>query len=128
MAKQRHNWLSYIIVCAIMLIPLQNGMAAMSAVVDTSSVSKQVFQQMDHANHQADASVQVELQKHDGSCCEQDKICQQQCADCTYCPVVSAVLNNIPSRHIQSLSHLYSAVSILPDTTSISPQFRPPRV
>jgi len=101
----------------------------MDAVAGAPPAAKQVCQQMqDHANHQADASVQMDMQKHDGNCCDQDKTCQQQCTDCAHCPVVSATLNNFPSLPVQGPQHLYSAVNIFPDTVSTSLQFRPPRI
>lgn len=129
MTRKNNNWLNYLLVFALMLLPLQNGMAAMDAVVGAPSEAKQVCQQIkDHANHQADVSVEMDMQKHDGNCCDQDKTCQQQCTDCAHCPVVSAALNNFPAMDSHRLEYLYSAVRHLHDSSLFSLQFRPPRV
>ena len=131
MTQKNNNWLNNLLVLALMLLPFQNGMAAVNSIASEPAKVKQVCHEMaksgsDHSQHQAG---QVDLQQHaNSSCCDKDSNCQQQCADCLHCPAVSVIPNNVSKQQTQGLQYLYSVVSSFPDTASATLQFRPPRV
>lgn len=128
MTHTNNNWLNYLLVFALILLPLQNGVAAVGSVASTPAETKQVcHEMMDHSQHHANAGEQMDIQPS-GSCCDKNMNCQQQCADCTHCPVVSVIPNSVDKYHDQGLQYLYTVVSHFPDTASPSLQFRPPRV
>lgn len=130
MTQKNNNWLYNLLVIALILLPFQNGMAAVNSIASAPAEVKQVCHEMaesgsDHSQHQAE---QVNLQQHASSCCDKDMSCQQQCADCLHCPAVSVIPNNMFKQQTQGLQYLYSVVSHFPDTASATLQFRPPRV
>ena len=131
MTQKNNNWLNNLLVLALMLLPFQNGMAAVNSIASAPAEVKQVCHEMaesasGHSQHQAG---QVDMQQHaNSSCCDKDSNCQQQCADCLHCPAVSVIPNNVSKQQTQGLQYLYSVVSHFPDTASATLQFRPPRV
>ena len=131
MTQKNNNLLNYLLVFALILLPLQNGMETVTEFASEPVEVKQVCHEMaksgsDHSQHQAG---QVDLQQHaNSSCCDKDSNCQQQCADCLHCPAVSVIPNNVSKQQTQGLQYLYSVASHFPGTTSATLQFRPPRV
>ena len=129
MAQKNNNWLNYLLVFALMLLPLQNGLAAVSSIASAPTEVKQVCHEMansvvDHSQHQAG---QMDMQQHAAGCCEKDMNCQQQCADCLHCPTVSVIPNDMHNQQSQRLQYLYAVINTFPDTALASLQFRPPR-
>jgi hypothetical protein len=127
MAHKNNNWLNYLLVFALMLLPLQNGMAAMNSLASAPAEVKQVcHEMMDHSQHYT--AGKMDMQKHTKGCCDKNMNCQQQCADCLHCPAVSVIPSTFNNPDTQGLHYLYSVVSNFPDTAPPSAQLRPPRV
>ena len=108
-----------------MLLPLQNGMAAVNSVANVPAQAKQVCHEMND-QHQQHVK-QMDMQQHVNGCCDKDMNCQQQCSDCKHFTVVSVIPTAYQKPHSQGLHNLYSVENRLPDSTSHSFQFRPPR-
>lgn len=126
MTYQSNNWLHYILVFALMLLPLQNGWAAVSSVPSTPVEIKQVCHEM--GEHHQPSAQQMDMQQHTVGCCDKDMNCQQQCADCLHCPGGVAALTYYNSYNHQAIEQLVSIQSIYPDTLPPSSHIRPPRI
>ena len=129
MTHKNNNWLHYLLVFALILLPMQNGMAAMSSIASPPVAEKQVcHEMMEHSQHLADAGNKMYMQQgHSMNCCDNDMKCHQQCSHCAHCPAVSVILHDVYKLHAQSAQDLYSITNQLPDTVLTSAQFRPPR-
>lgn len=128
MTQKNNNWLNYLLVFALVLLPLQNGFAAVNSITSAPAEVKQVCHEMansDHSQHQAE---QMDMQQHSAGCCDKDMNCQQQCADCLHCPSISVILNDFDKPANLQLQYLYTESIHFPDATLASLQFRPPRV
>ena len=130
MTQKNNNWLNYLLVFALMLLPLQNGWAAVNSIASAPAEVKSVCHEMaktgsDHSQHQ---SQQMDMQQHSAGCCDKDMNCQQQCADCLHCPSVSVILNYFQKLANSGFQDLYIESIQFPNTTLASLQFRPPRV
>lgn len=123
MTQKNNNWLNYLLVFALMLLPLQNGMAAAKTIASAPAAVKRVCHEMGQQSH----SQHADMQKHKGTCCDKDMNCQQQCTDCFHCPSVSVILNNIDKPAIPGFQYLHAENIDLPDYSLTSSQFRPPR-
>ena len=113
-----------------MLLPLQNGIAAVKSIASEPAEVKRVCHEIaktgsGHSQHQ---DQQMDMQQHSAGCCDKDMNCQQQCADCLHCPSVTVILNSFYKPASQGLQYLYTEYIQFPDTTPTSLQFRPPRV
>lgn len=133
MIHKNNNWLHYLLVFALVLLPLQNGMAAASSIASTPAQVKQVCHEMmgngsDHGHHQSQAGNKMEMQQgHANGCCDKDMNCQQTCSDCAHAPAVSIIPHDVYKFHEQRVQDLYPAIKRFPDNTLTSLQFRPPR-
>ena len=75
-----NNWIYNLLVIALILLPFQNGMAAVNSIASAPAEVKQVCHEMaesgsDHSQHQAE---QVNLQQHASSCCDKDMSCHAE--------------------------------------------------
>jgi predicted aldo/keto reductase-like oxidoreductase len=128
MTQKNNNLLNYLLVFALMVLPLQSGMAAVTAFASEPVEVKQVCHEMakstsSHGQHQVE---KMDKQQHANGCCDKDMNCQQ-CADCLHCPTVSIIPNDMYKPQSQGLQYLYTVISHFPDTALASLQFRPPR-
>jgi hypothetical protein len=128
MTHKNNNWINYLLVFALMLLPLQNGMAAVNSFASApAEVKKMCHEMAEHSQHHANTAEKMDMQQHTNACCDKNTNCQQQCADCLHCPAGSAAINNSSLNHAQGIEHLFSSLMIFPETVFPSSQLKPPR-